>query len=324
MSSAAEAIGAAVRRWLAGLDDGQLARATFEFDDGERFVWAYTPEPPRQGLALGDMSPEAQSAAGAIVAASASARATREIASIVALESVLGELERDHGDPRWARCDPARYWFAVFGEPGSARPWSWRIGGHHIAVHVTIAGGDVLGTTPSFLGANPAIVPSGPGAGVRTLPGEEDLARALLQSLSEPERGRAIVASAAPDDILTGIGRHADVRSVPVGIRHADLGGSGRSALEALIRHYVGRARDDVADAVWERAVAPALGDVTFAWAGSDLPGQGHYYAVRGPGFVIEYDNTQDGANHVHAVWRELGNDWGEDLLAAHLAAEHP
>jgi hypothetical protein len=62
---------------------------------------------------------------------------------------------------------------------------------------------------------------------------------------------------------------------------------------------------------------------VTFAWSGSEEPGRGHYYAVRGPTFVIEYDNTQDGANHVHAVWRELANDWGEDLLARHLGAAH-
>ena len=62
---------------------------------------------------------------------------------------------------------------------------------------------------------------------------------------------------------------------------------------------------------------------MTFAWAGPDVPGRGHYYAVRGPGFVIEYDNTQNGANHIHAVWRELENDWGLDLLAEHLAAAH-
>ena len=61
---------------------------------------------------------------------------------------------------------------------------------------------------------------------------------------------------------------------------------------------------------------------MTFAWAGPDEPGRGHYYAVRGPMFLVEYDNTQDGANHIHSVWRDLANDWGEDLLARHYAAE--
>jgi hypothetical protein len=319
----AEDLTRAARAWLAGLDVDQRTRATFPFDSDERFAWFYTPEPPRRGVSLGEMGADQATAAAAIVAASMSPRTTREIGSIIALEPVLGELERAAGDHRWRRRDPGRYWFAIFGEPGTQAPWSWRIGGHHVAIHVTLAGGEVVGATPSFLGANPAVVPSGPLAGAVTLPGEEALARELLATLDARERGLAIVAERAPDDILSGNGRVADVRSVPVGVRHAELGGSGRAALEQLIRHYLDRARGDVAADAWDRVVAPDLGDVTFAWAGPEAPGRGHYYAVRGRRFVIEYDNTQDGANHAHAVWRELENDWGEDLLAAHLTVGH-
>ena len=57
-----------------------------------------------------------------------------------------------------------------------------------------------------------------------------------------------------------------------------------------------------------------------FAWAGSDRPGQGHYYCISGPSLLIEYDNTQDEANHIHSVWRDLSYDWGVDLLARHYA----
>jgi len=111
---------------------------------------------------------------------------------------------------------------------------------------------------------------------------------------------------------------------VPIGVRHADLGRPRQASLERLIEHYVGRAGDEVAAATWKRILAARIGDATFAWAGSDAPGRGHYYAVRGPTFVIEYDNTQNGANHIHAVWRDLGDDWGADLLATHLADAHP
>jgi len=89
------------------------------------------------------------------------------------------------------------------------------------------------------------------------------------------------------------------------------------------VRHYLDRARPEVAAAEWERIVSAGLDDITFAWAGPDTPGRGHYYAVRGPGFLVEYDNTQNEANHIHAVWRDLRNDWGEDLLGAHYAADH-
>ena len=321
-AAAARDITAVVRAWLDGLDDAQRARASFPFASPERFVWTYLPG-PREGLAIRDLRPDQREAAGAIVAASLSARAAGEVAAIMALETVLGELERSEGRPGGHRRDPELYWFAVFGEPGTSEPWSWRVGGHHVAIHLTIADDLVVGATPSFLGANPAIVPSGPFAETATLPGEEQLARALLAELSPAERSAAIVDDRAPGDILSGTGRLADVRSVPVGVRHADLGPAGRTALERLVRHYLDRARPEIANEAWERSVAGGLGDVTFAWAGSDVPGRGHYYAVRGPAFVIEYDNTQNGANHIHAVWRELANDWGEDLLAQHLASSH-
>lgn len=320
--SAASEITAAVRTWLDGLVDAQRTEAIFPFEASERFVWAYTPG-PRKGLALRDMRPPQRAAASAIVSAAASTRTAGEIAAIIALETVLGQFERAGGRSGWLRRDPELYWFAVFGTPGTTTPWSWRLGGHHVAIHVTLADDRVIGTTPSFLGANPAMIPSGPRAGERTLAGEEELARALLAELSPRERGVAVVGDVAPADILTGAGRVADVRAVPGGIRHADLGGPRQAALERLIRHYLARTRPDVAQPAWEHLVAGGLGDATFAWAGSDAPGRGHYYAIRGPGFVIEYDNTQNDANHIHAVWRDLDNDWGEDLLASHLVAAH-
>jgi Protein of unknown function (DUF3500) len=320
--TAAGQITAAVRAWLDGLVDSQRAQATFPFDTPERFVWAYTPG-PRNGLAIRDMRPDQRAASSAIVASAMSSRTAGEIAAILSLETVLGDLERADGRSGWLRRDPDLYWFAVFGAPGSPTPWSWRIGGHHVAVHVTVADNRVIGATPSFLGANPAVVPRGPRAGARTLPGEEELARALLSGLTPTERSAAVIDGIAPADILTGTGRVAVLRSVPVGIRHADLGAPRQAALERLIRHYVQRLRPEVADAAWKRIVRAGLDEATFAWAGSDAPGRGHYYAVRGPSFVIEYDNTQNGANHIHAVWRDLDNDWGEDVLAAHLGAAH-
>ena len=323
MATAASNLAAAARAWLDGLDETQRDAATFPFEAAERFAWGYTPG-PRAGLALGDMRPSQRAAASALVAAATSPRTAREVSDIMALESVLGALERETGRAGSDRRDPELYWLAVFGDPGSSGPWSWRIGGHHVAIHLTVADGAVIGVTPSFLGANPATVPHGPFAGTRTLAAEEDLARRVLSALTPAERAAAIVADTAPADILSGIGRHADVRNVPVGIRQADVGRAGRAAVEALIRHYVDRSPREVAARAWDRVIAGGLGDVAFAWSGPEEAGRGHYYAVRGPAFVIEYDNTQNEANHVHSVWRELANDWGEDLLARHLAAGHP
>jgi hypothetical protein len=312
----------AVVAWLATLDADQQQRATFAFDDPERFVWAYTPG-ERAGLALRDMRPGQRAAAAGIVAAAMSERGAREVGDIIALESILGAVERDAGSSMWRRRDPELYWFAAFGDPASDKPWSWRIGGHHIAIGTTVGNGRILGTTPSFLGANPAVVPDGPRVGFRALTGEETLARELLLALSTDARKVAIVDSVAPPDIASGNGARADLRSVPSGIRYDHLEPDGRARCETLIRHYLQRATPEVATADWGRLAASGLEATTFAWAGPAEPGRGHYYAIRSEHFLVEYDNTQNGANHIHAVWRDLANDWGEDALAAHYRRAH-
>ena len=315
-----------VSEWLATLGENQRRRATFDFEDPERFVWAFTPG-DRAGLALRDMRLEQREAALAVVDAAMSERGAREVRDVIALETILGAIERDQGRSNWPRRDPELYWFAVFGEPGapgSEEPWMWRIGGHHVAIHLTVAGGEVVGSSPSFLGANPAVVPPGPErAGERTLTGEETLARELVVGLPDTERAAAIVDPVAPPEILTSNAARADGARVPRGLAHADMPAEAQTRLETLIRHYLGRAPDDIAAEEWRRAVADDLAETTFAWAGPTEPGRGHYYAVRGPRLLIEYDNTQNDANHIHAVWRDLANDWGEDVLAAHYRTAH-
>jgi hypothetical protein len=320
-SGIAARIADAVVLWLDSLDPEQRSRAVHRFGSPERFVWDYRPG-PREGLALGDMTDPQRAAAMAIIDVALSARGADEVRSIVALEPILGEIERRAGRAGHRR-DAALYWLAVFGDPRDGSPWSWRIGGHHVAIQSTIAGGEVIASAPSFLGANPATVPDGPAAGRRALDGEETLGRALLASLSPAQRRLAVVDAVAPPDILSGNGRRADLRDVLDGIAYEQLDVAQRDGLERLIRHYLDRASADVGDAEWERVRAADLASVTFAWAGPAEPGRGHYYAIRGPSLLIEHDNTQDGANHIHAVWRDLANDWGEDLLARHYRESH-
>ena len=314
----------AVLAWRERLDAAQREAATFSFDDRERYVWAFTPG-DRRGLALRDMQPPQRDAAMAMLDGALSTRGASEAGAIMALETILGGIERAAGLSDGPRRDPDRYWFAVFGDPSGQpeAPWMWRVGGHHVAVHVTVLRDEVVSSSPSFLGANPAVIPAGPSAGERTLTGEETLARDLVTGLPDGARAVAIVDPVAPPDILTSNAAHADGGRVPRGLAYADMPSSSRAQLEALIRHYLGRAPDDVAAIEWRRAVADGLAQTTFAWAGPTEPGRGHYYAVRGPRLLIEYDDTQNGANHIHAVWRDLANDWGDDLLAAHYRVAH-
>lgn len=185
--------------------------------------------------------------------------------------------------------------------------------------------GDLISPLPLFFGANPSEVKYGPEKGTRTLPEEEDLARELVQSLDAEQRRVAIVDPVAPADLLTVNYRAIGPEMTPVGLELARLSGGQRELLVRLIRHYVERAAEDLAPIEWRRIEQAGLERVTFAWAGptEKAPGNGHYYAVKGPTFLVEYDNTQQDANHIHSVWRDLTHDWGEDLLGEHLSAHH-
>lgn len=320
----------AAQRLLAALGPAQRAAATAAFDAPEHREWTYLPG-RRPGLALGELDEAQLRLLQGLLDAGLSAAGARTARDVMALDDVLRDLERDAGRSGWERRGASHYWLRVLGDPGSP-VWAWRLNGHHLAVHVTVVAGRVA-ATPQFFGANPAVVPRGPRAGWQVLAAEELLARELLETLDGGRRAVAIVDPVAPADIATRHDPVADPGLLPLGprqaglrqagLRHADLRPAQRDRLEALVRHYVGRVTAPVAGEAWRAMVAAGLGQVSFGWAGATAPGRPHYYAVTGPTFLIEYDNTQDDANHVHTVWRDLRRDWGADLLAEHHRQAH-
>jgi hypothetical protein len=321
----------AARRFLDSLDEPRRKAALFPFEDDERYRWNYRPDGFdweggtfwHEGLRLVNMTADQQRAALGLLDAGLSAQGADRVRKIFALEDDLRITERHTTFVPHVVRDPELYSFAVFGTPGGSAPWAWRAGGHHIGLHFTVLEGDLVAPTPLFFGANPAEVRHGPNAGKRTLPDEEDLARELLRVLDANQKSAAIVTADAPRDILTDAYRSVDPNVPPSGLAYAAMSGEQRERLVKLVRHYVDRTAEEVAAGEWGKIERAGLDAITFAWAGPEEPGQGHYYAIKGPTFLIEYDKTQDGANHIHSVWRDLANDYGEDLLAAHYAAAH-
>jgi Protein of unknown function (DUF3500) len=329
---AAQRMASAAATFLDALDASRRKAALFAFDDRERFRWNYRPDGIEweggtvwhDGLRLANMTPAQQHEALALLDTGLSARGAARARAIMALERNLRETERVA--PRFvphAVRDPELYAFAVFGTPGGSKPWAWRAGGHHLGVHFTIVDRDLVAPTPLFFGANPAEVRHGPDAGLRTLPEEEDRARILLRALAPERKARAIVSAIAPRDILTDAYRAATPKAAPLGASFAAMSADEREHLVGLVRLYVDRTSDETAAVEWRRIEEAGLDGISFAWAGSERPGEGHYYAIQGPTFLIEYDNTQDGANHIHSVWRDFDGDWGEDLLAQHYREAH-
>ena len=103
-----------------------------------------------------------------------------------------------------------------------------------------------------------------------------------------------------------------------MGISAAELTREQRIVFMELLREFVFRYRDELAEPDWKKIANANADKLHFAWAGGTEAGQGHYYRIQGPTFLMEYDKTQDNANHIHTVWRDFENDFGEDLLRKH------
>ncbi|MEM9158712.1 MAG: DUF3500 domain-containing protein [Verrucomicrobiota bacterium] len=312
----AKAMEAAADAWIKTLDEAQMEKALMAFDDKERFNWAYVPR-EREGLTLKAMSEEQRGLARALLASALSERGLWKAETIIELERVLQEIEGP--DRRFIR-DPENYYFSIFGTPGNEDAWGWRFEGHHCSMNFTVVGGKLLADGPRFMGSNPAEVTFGDLKGVRVLGEEEDLGRALLKALDESQRARAIFRKEAYRDILTKTDRKVDPMK-PEGIQASEFNEQQVGMLVSLISEYVATMPEDLAKERMAKLKEAGLNEVWFGWAGGTEPGQGHYYRVQGPTFLIEYDNVQNKAKHVHSVWRDFEGDFGRDLLREHYEA---
>jgi len=309
---------AAAERFLAALSAEQRQQAVFAVDAAERTNWHYIPR-ERKGLPLKRMNEDQRKLARELLRSGLSQRGYLTATSIMDLETILGDLEqRTNSSERRIVRDPELYFFSVFGAPSARDAWGWRVEGHHISLNFTVAGGAAVASTPSFFGSNPAEVPDGPKKGWRILAQEEDAGRALLTALDEPRRANATIETTAPNDIVTTNSVKIDPLS-PAGVSAAEMTAAQRDRLLALIDVYTSQMASDVAADRMARIRKAGVEKIAFAWAGGTEHGQKHYYRVQGPTFLIEYDNTQNDANHIHSVWREFDGDFGRDILREHV-----
>jgi hypothetical protein len=303
-------------RFLAALDAQQRAKATFVFDTDERLNWHYILR-DRKGVPLREMTPYQKHLASALLAAGLSQTGYIKAVTIMSLEEALRIIENDNGEVR----NPELYYFSVFGTPSDIGTWGYRVEGHHLSQNYTVVNGEVV-DGPSFFGANPAQIQEGPRKGLRTLAGEDDLGFELIRALNESQQKVAIVDPVAYKDILTGASRKAALQGQPSGLSASTMSVRQFDALMALMEEYARNVPDELA----EKRIAQlnkAGRNIYFAWSGGISRSDPHYYRVQTASFLIEMDDTQDDANHIHSVWRNLGGDFGQDLLQQHYQTSH-
>jgi len=318
-SAISEEVVTAANAFLDSLDSDLRQKATFKFDDPVRTDWHFIPK-ERLGVMFKEMTLEQRRAGHEFMRSVLSNKGYLKAVAVMSLERVLRELESDRPDAAERR-DEEKYWFAVFGEPQLEEPWGWRIEGHHLSLNFSSVHGLVV-STPMFFGANPAEVKTGPRAGLRVMGAEESMARSLVKLFDDTLKSKAVIDVEAPSDVITGPGQAIDV-GAPVGVSAAEMSSEQSKILVRLISEYITNLRPVLAHAELDSIFHNHPEKIHFAWAGGLEPGDGHYYRIHGPTFLIEYDSTQNDANHIHAVWHSLTDDFALDTLRRHYEESH-
>jgi hypothetical protein len=313
-TSSSAAMATAAEKFLSSLTPEQRQQATFPFDSPERLRWHFVPQFERNGLQIKAMTEPQRKAAHDLLRTGLSDRGYTTYTQIMQLENILKAQEKGGGPIR----DSEGYRFSVFGTPSAKGTWGWRVEFHHVSLRFDVVNGTAISSTPSFAGANPAEVKDGPQKGQRTLAMLEDTARTLVTALDAGQRKTAIFNTVALNDIVTE--NALDINPLaPSGLKASEMTAAQKDMLTKIIDSYAGLMAADIATDRMAKIKIAGTDNISFAWAGSIERGQKHYYRVQGPTFLIEFDNTQNDANHVHSVWRDFRGDFGRDLLREHL-----
>ncbi|MDR3715032.1 MAG: DUF3500 domain-containing protein [Puia sp.] len=312
----------AAGRFISLLDSTQRIRALYPFDTEERYGFHYFPIDNRKGIPMDQLNTTQTAAAMYLIKTCLTEGTVKKIKEIMQLEKVLIEIE--HRKPEDHFRDPGKYFLAVFGIPGDRTVWGWRLEGHHVSFNFSADNKQLVAGTPGFLGANPAIVQEGDQKGKEVLKDEKEMAFALLHKLSADELKKALADTTAPGDIVTYINRKAMIEH-PSGILYSEMSSDAQQQLLRLVNLYVHRFTKLFADNMLKEIQTAGVEKLRFAWMGQmeSGPGHPHYYRIQGPTLIIEYDNTQNNANHVHTVVRDLLHDYGGDLLLEHYKTSH-
>lgn len=310
----------AANAFLSSLNEEQKAKAVFKFEDDERFFFHFIPAEdvmkrynrPRKGVPFVELTAPQRHLAHAMLTAGLSQQGAIKASTIMSLDDVLRIQEGD----TTGRRNSDKYFVSLFGTPSDKGTWGFRFEGHHISLHFSFVNGKAA-ISPTFFGSNPAEVKEGPRKGLRALAREEDLGRDLVMALTPAQFKEALVSEKAYDDILTAADRVAALKGQPNGLAVSKLNAKQKELLKAVVEEYVGNFPEELA-AERRNQFSRLLGQTYFAWAGVKEKGGPHYYRISTPEYLIEYDCTQNGSNHIHAMWRDLKNDWGQDLLREH------
>lgn len=307
-------------KFLQLLSPALREKTQYGFEDAERYNWHFVPR-SRNGIALRELNSTQRDAVFGMLKGSLSAQGYQKAFGIVNLENVLRAVEGRGDNDRYR--DPLNYYITIFGKPEAQGVWAWRFEGHHVALNFTTVNDQIESATPSFFGSNPAIVRDGPERGKQILVEESQRGFELVNALTADQLTKAMIAEEALPEIVSFNSRKAEKLS-PAGLSYREMNDAQQAMLRALLDVYVSNYALGFSKKLMSKILKAGIENLSFAWAGDRKKGGGYYYRIQGPMLLIELDNTQNNANHIHAVVRDLTNDFGDDILREHYQKEHP
>ena len=298
----------AAQKLIDVLPADQKQKLLYKYDDPERVNWHFIPK-DRNGIVLWDLNGEPKKVAEDLVKVGLSAAGHAKVLQVRSLEEVLYLFEAGEEDYRRNRRHTHKYHITIFGVPGPTGLWGWRFEGHHLSLNFSIQDGVVVSSTPEMFGANPALIDAGPGRQLRILSGREDIARQILKACNDEQKKKMWISETAPDDIR-GAGAPQAVVEAAVGLRYGDMSPDQQKMLRDLLGEYLSAMPAQVVRDRMKAMEKSGMDDVRMAWWGESEVNKRHHYVIQGASFIVEYNNTQNEANHVHAMWRNVGGDF--------------
>jgi hypothetical protein len=308
-----------VNQFMNSLSQAQKAKIVLDFKAETRDKWHFLPWSSfqRQGLPLKELSEEQRALVHKLLQSYLSDTGYTQTKEIIGLENVLAASS---GDPVYR--DPERYYVSIYGNPKKEDVWMWTFTGHHVALHFTTVADDVS-YTPRFFGSNPGRIMEGERKGFSPLVNEEDMGLQLINMLNSNQKKTAIISDKTYNDVVSL--NHAVADNIePKGLLISDMAADQKKLVMDIIYEYATTIPADQAMKRMSQIRKEEMDDILFAWAGATVLGKAHYYRIQGTTFMIEFDNSQNNANHIHSVWRDFDGDFGRDLLKEHYQnADH-
>jgi uncharacterized protein DUF3500 len=320
----------AAEKFIASLNNVQLAKTMFPVDDAQWRKWMNQHFYVRQGISMQEMTEPQREFAFGLMRASLSTRGFELTRNVMRLNETLAELANDPvflGE--WL------YFITILGRPSAVEPWGWQFSGHHGIINFFVLGDQVV-MTPLFVGSEPVQATSGKYKGVTILQEEQKEGLELVRALPGGQQEKAIIDfSKTGNNNLTEAFKDNVVLDY-AGIQGKDLDGPARKQLRDLVGLYVSN-MDDGHARVKMREVEKHIENTWFAWVGGTQGDSVFYYRIQSPVILVEFDHQRPAnlakfakdpkmptQQHIHCVVRTPnGNDYGKDLLRQHYLA-HP